>query len=751
MDHSRPVARLALRPALAQAAITALLYFITAWASIALATQPPGVAAVWPPSGLLLAILVLTAPATWPLTVAGVAVAITLANLSAGASPLVSLGFAAANCAESLLAAVLLRRANAGSPPTMASLRDVVLLFVVAVVVSCAATALLGAAVAALAYGSPFWEAWRVWWVADGLGILIVGAAILSWAAPVRGAYLPPGPLAVAEGLLLLAALTVLAVITFGAAPGPLIGSSHYLTFPLLLWAAARFGPSGASLATLLLASIAVPLTVQGRGPFATLGADSALPVIEVQVFLLVTALSTLALAALTAERRDAQRAVERANAELGRKVAERTSDLAAANARLSDEIRERERAAEIARSLQLVATALSAAPTPRDVARVVAEQGVRALGATGGGVVIRAADDPQQLELIGAAGYGEAVVGAWQRFPLAAAVPLSEAVREGAAVWVESSDELLRRYPALTRTPTSNGSFAAVPLVAHGQILGALSLSFRLPRNFGEDDRRAVGAMADMCAQALERAQLYEAAEAARAAAEAALKLREQFLSIASHELKTPLTALLGNAQLLQRRLERRGVANESEGRNLTAIVAQAARLDRLVAMLLDVTRIESGRLSLNLAPVDLGGLVRRLVDELRPTTASHRFIVEGPAGGPVVLGDDLRLEQVVLNLLQNAVKYSPAGGDVHVALTADAAFAHLSVCDSGIGIPAADLPQLFGRFYRAGNTDRENIAGMGLGLYVVREIVELHGGSVEAISEEGRGARFTVRLPVA
>lgn len=750
MVSSQRTSPLLLRSAMAQALLTALLYFLTARLSLALVMQPAGLAAVWPPSGLLLAILLLTAVGRWPLLIASVAAAIFLANLSAGNSALVSLGFALANCAESLLAAALLRRLHPG-PLTMARLRHVVLLFFVAVIGSCAGTALLGAGVAALAFGAPFWQAWRVWWVADGLGMLIVGSTILSWAVPGRCSYRPHGRGAVAEGLLLGVALLALGAVTFGADPDPLIGPSPYLVFPLLLWAAVRFGPPGASLAALLLALLAVSLTVQGRGPFAIFGPDSVLPTLEVQAFLLVAALTALALAALTAERRDAQQTIERANADLGRKVAERTGDLAAANARLSAEIRERERAAEIARSLQLVATALAAALTPREVAAVVVEEGIRSLGADAGSVVVRSADDAARLETIGVAGYSPDVLDPWLRFPLDAPVPIAAAAREGVAGWIESREELLRRYPALAGTTIRNQSFAAVPLIAHGRTLGAMGLSFGQARRFDDDDRRAARVLADMCAQALERARLYEAAESARESAEAALRLREQFLSIASHELKTPLTAMLGNAQLLQRRFERRGGAEEGERRNLNAVVAQAIRLNRLIAMLLDVNRIESGRLSLDRFPLDLGELARRLVEELRPTTTSHRFVVAAPEDGPLVLGDDLRLEQVVLNLLQNAVRYSPAGGEVTVAVEADGDVARLTVRDEGIGIPAADLPQLFTRFYRAANTERENISGMGLGLYVVREIVELHGGEVFAASEEGRGSTFTVTLPQA
>jgi integral membrane sensor domain MASE1 len=187
MDLALQPARPGWRVTPTQVVLAGLLYFLTARASLALIAQPTAIAAIWPPSGLLLGLLLLAAVDSWALLVGAVAVAITLANLLAGNGPLVSAGFAVANCAESLLAASLVRAVHP-APLTMTRLRHVSVLFVVAVVGSNAVTALLGAAVAALALGAPFWGAWLGWWVADGLGMLLVGAAILALANPRRGA-----------------------------------------------------------------------------------------------------------------------------------------------------------------------------------------------------------------------------------------------------------------------------------------------------------------------------------------------------------------------------------------------------------------------------------------------------------------------------------------------------------------------------------------------------------------------------------
>jgi signal transduction histidine kinase len=252
----------------------------------------------------------------------------------------------------------------------------------------------------------------------------------------------------------------------------------------------------------------------------------------------------------------------------------------------------------------------------------------------------------------------------------------------------------------------------------------------------------------------AIDNARLYREAQAA-------VQLRDQFLSVASHELKNPLTALLGNAQLLQRRAGREGQLNERNQRAIGVIVEQSGRLNKMIAALLDISRIEHGRLSIEHNPVDVDALVRRVVDEIQPTLDRHTVICELSCESLIVSGDELRLEQVLQNLIGNAIKYSPNGGPVVVRVARRSAVASpqpeqlaeqvcISVSDQGIGIPAEALPRLFGRFYRAPNADTDHISGMGIGLYVVNEIVALHGGGVEVESNIGVGSTFTVCLPL-
>jgi signal transduction histidine kinase len=294
--------------------------------------------------------------------------------------------------------------------------------------------------------------------------------------------------------------------------------------------------------------------------------------------------------------------------------------------------------------------------------------------------------------------------------------------------------------------------AFMLVPIQAHGRILGAmLCASTDAARTYTPEDLRLAEELAYRAALAIDNAMLYQATSAARDLAEEAIRLRDLFFSIASHELKTPLTSLLLQIQLLQRRSQRNANLAEQDQRTLAIVASQTQRLDRMISSLLDVSRIELGQLSLHLAPVDLCALARRVVNEVQPTSEAHPIACHTPATPLIVAGDELRLEQVLQNLLQNAIKYSPDGGQIEVDVAAQGCEVSLTVADRGIGLPVDALVKIFDRFYRASNADPRQISGMGVGLYVVQEIVRLHGGRVDAERRAGGGSRFVVRVPQA
>lgn len=179
--------------------------------------------------------------------------------------------------------------------------------------------------------------------------------------------------------------------------------------------------------------------------------------------------------------------------------------------------------------------------------------------------------------------------------------------------------------------------------------------------------------------------------------------------------------------------------------------IVDQAARLNKLMTTLLDASQLETGQLSIERMPLDLCELAQRVITDVQPTLTQHTLTTATPEVPLIIDGDALRLEQVLHNLLQNAIKYSPAGGIITVAVAQSAQMACVAVTDQGIGIPQSALPRLFDRFYRAAQADTSGIDGLGIGLYVVKEIVTLHGGTITVTSTEGIGSIFTICLPLA
>jgi two-component system, OmpR family, sensor kinase len=228
--------------------------------------------------------------------------------------------------------------------------------------------------------------------------------------------------------------------------------------------------------------------------------------------------------------------------------------------------------------------------------------------------------------------------------------------------------------------------------------------------------------------------------------AREEATRLREDFLSAAAHDLKTPLTTLIGKAQLMER-LALRSPSAPADLAGLQLLVREGQRLRQIVLELLDAARAEQGRLVGQRTAVDLVALAEEVC--ARHSVEHHSCIVESRS--PVIgMYDSFRIMQLLENLIENGVKYSPQGGDVQLNIWSDTEWAFISVSDQGIGIPAGDLPHIFERFYRAANVDDRHFAGMGLGLFICRGIVEQHGGRIHVSSRPGAGSRFQIELPL-
>jgi signal transduction histidine kinase len=237
----------------------------------------------------------------------------------------------------------------------------------------------------------------------------------------------------------------------------------------------------------------------------------------------------------------------------------------------------------------------------------------------------------------------------------------------------------------------------------------------------------------------------------ARRTSAEATIRARDEFLSLAAHELKTPLTSIRGYIDLFTRRLIRDGNLATRDQQTLSVITQQVDRLGSLVSVLLDLSRLEMGQFVLEQRHIDMIPLIRRVADTAQGGSKQHDLDLQMPNEPLVVWGDELRLEQVLHNLLSNAIKYSPAGGTVTVSAQRQDDQICIFVRDQGIGIPEAGREHIFQRFYRAGNVGDGYYSGLGIGLYVVKQLVVQHGGDVDVVSQEGQGSTFIVYLPVS
>ena len=288
--------------------------------------------------------------------------------------------------------------------------------------------------------------------------------------------------------------------------------------------------------------------------------------------------------------------------------------------------------------------------------------------------------------------------------------------------------------------------SLLGVPLRARTKLVGILHVGAYAAHRFAPHDVELVSLIGDRIAVAIENAELFEEARAARydaEAAESAVRMRDEFLSVAAHELKTPLTAAKTAAQLLKRTF-RDTPLTATQARSLATVDKQIGKLSRLASQLLDTVRLESGRRGLEFEDVDVVALLRDAIEQARTTTDQHTFAFDGPPELHIK-ADALRLEQVFTNLLDNAVKFSPSGGTIEVTAEPAATTATITVRDHGIGVAREHRARLFDQFYQA----HPNRSGLGLGLYISRHIVERHGGTMYAEQPEGPGTRFVISLP--
>jgi PAS domain S-box-containing protein len=292
--------------------------------------------------------------------------------------------------------------------------------------------------------------------------------------------------------------------------------------------------------------------------------------------------------------------------------------------------------------------------------------------------------------------------------------------------------------------------SLMGAPLMIEGDIIGVIYAVSANINHFSENDLPSLQLVADRVALAIEHARLYEAEQGARLSAEAANRMKDEFLATVSHELRSPLNAVLGWMKLLRAgRLD-----EEASAHALETIERSAKTQNRIINDLLDVSRIISGKLLLKVRPIEPVRIIQAAIEAVRPAADAKGIELKNsldPAAGPLS-GDADRLQQIVWNLLSNAIKFTPSGGVVEVMLERKERQAQIVVRDSGIGISPDFLPYVFDRFRQADASSSRRQGGLGLGLAIVRHLVELHGGTVAVRSDgEGTGSNFIVMLPRA
>jgi signal transduction histidine kinase len=290
--------------------------------------------------------------------------------------------------------------------------------------------------------------------------------------------------------------------------------------------------------------------------------------------------------------------------------------------------------------------------------------------------------------------------------------------------------------------------SLLILPLRTRRETIGALVIAANDPAHAMTEDKLPLAELlAERASLAIDNSLLYTEQVEARRKVEDLSRLKDEFLSIASHELRTPVTSIKGYTQLAKTLIRENDLATSEE--YLDIALDQIDRMSRLILELLDVSRIETGRLEIRREPIRWAAFVREVVHR-HPAGSERKLHVSVPESEKEVSGDRDRLEQVLGNLLENAQKYSPDGSDIYVSLEDRGDQLVTAVCDRGIGIPADEIGQVFERFHRGRQVSSTNYGGLGLGLYITKQIVERHGGAIWVESRERAGTTFFFSLPV-
>jgi PAS domain S-box-containing protein len=741
---------------------------------------------IWPPTGIALACMLRFGYRLWP----GVLLGAFVVNVWSGAPVLVATGIALGNSLEGVLGAYALRRV--GFHDSLDRLRDVVALVALAALASSIVSATVGVTslyLGARVTADTFAATWRFWWIGDAISDLVVAPLFLILLTKSRER---PRPARVLEAVALGLATLITSGVVFGTRwiqwPTP---SGHpYVLYPVLIWGAVRFGSRGGTLTMVAASIVAVVATALGSGPFVRAALGESL--LHLSVFVATIAVTILTLGAVVAERASAQHEARNAVARNGAIL-----DAAIDGVVTIDDagsILEFNPAAEAVfgyRRHEVLGRSLSDLLIPPQLGAHDGQSFARTL-ATGQGPSIgksvevsaihkSGAQVPIELTVVRVPIEGPAVFTSFirdlsERHRAEAerrrSYSLLQAVIEGTtdAVYVKDIEGrylLINSAGARVAGSTVEATLgkddsALFPaewsraiierdrhIMTTGETVtveetvsvGGRERIFWSMKGPYLDHAGAVRGLIGISRDISDRKQLERDLRDA-------LNARDEFLSIASHELRTPLTTLALQLDslrlLLQRDLTNDGKTKVS--RKVDVAVRQADRLTILVDGLLNVSRA-SREIVLEPSEFDLASVVRDLTEGFadEAARAGCELVVSG-ASSAVGRWDRTRLEQAISNLVANALKYGP-GAPIDIVLTTEADSVTIAIRDRGIGIADADLVRIFGRFERA--VPSTHYGGLGLGLYITRQILEAHGGTIEAASQPGEGATFTIRLP--
>jgi signal transduction histidine kinase/CHASE3 domain sensor protein len=400
------------------------------------------------------------------------------------------------------------------------------------------------------------------------------------------------------------------------------------------------------------------------------------------------------------------------------------------------------------AERLQAATEAFTSALSLEEVGNSIVDHTMTALGAKSGGLAV--VEGPM-LRFVALRNITSVSIGS--TLPIEAPLPLTTAIRERVPVIVTNVAEMESRFPEIRQMHNVDGvqAVAIYPLALRDAVLGALIVRWNEAHELTPRDHAFMSAMSRIATETLDRARLFEAERDARSEAEAANRAKAAFLASMSHELRTPLQAALGFAQLMRSGMY--GQINEQQSEVLARVERSQTHLARLIDDILDFARLEAGRVRMSSEPVRLLDVINDLAPLVEPQAAAKQIdlLLLPPPEGLVVTADRHRLQQILVNIVGNAIKFTPEQGSIRVGALRENGKAIISVQDTGIGIPADRLQAVFDPFVQVDASLTRTSSGAGLGLAISRDLARAMGGDIRAESEVGRGSTFFVSLPLA